>query len=476
MKATNKSKPSLYELNALIITSILFEIIMYILTPYIAGDQKIIIPIIFIYFLCILFFIKKNKENNLFYIIFAIGILLRTAYILSTDIYVRQHDVGEISEHGHLAYIYTLYQTHHLPLTNEWQFYHPPLWHIIGALWLSINNLFHMNFHQSLEGLQILPLLFSSFMIIIVDKINLKLKISNKYRYLIDLIFAIHPTLIYFSGSINNDCLLLFLESLVILLLVNFSENSNWHNIIYLAIVTGLCVMDKMNGAVMSIPILYIFIDKFIYIIKHDKKEVKPYILKILTFGLISLPIGLWFPIRNIIKFSSTKIPEPGDWLFTGNHSILSRFFTINIKELFHYANMAEDYNLPSFIIKSSLFGEYKYENINLITTIMLVLNILLIIISLIFTIKYLTRKSKNKSINILLITGLSFIVAMYLFNYNYPFACSMDFRYIAICLIPGIIMLGYGVDQLHNLWLKKIIGILSYTFVITNIIFISLF
>lgn len=465
-----------YNTKILIICSILFEIIVYILTSYINGEQRIILPIIFLYYLIALLFINKNKKNNILYIIFGIAIIIRTIYILDTNIYTRQHDIGRLTSNGHLAYIYTLFQTHHLPLTNKWQFYHPPLWHIIGALWLYINSFLHINLYQSLEGLQILTLLFSSYIVLIVDKINIKLKLNNKSRYLIDTIFAVHPTMIYLSGSINNDCLLLLLESLIILLLINFYENQTWKNTIYLAIITGLCVMTKINGAVMAIPILYVFIERFVYILKNKKKTLKSYILKIITFGLISLPIGLWYQVRNMIKFSSVKVPEPGDWLYTGNHSILSRFFAINFHELFNYANMDNDYNLPSFIIKSSLFGEYTYYNFNTLTKIMLLLNIALVIISIIFIIKYIIKERKNKYINALLITWISFIVSMYFFNYKYPFACSMDFRYIAICLLPGIIMIGYGMDKLKKDRFKKLIELLCFIFIITDIIFIFIF
>ena len=269
-----------YNTKILIICSILFEIIVYILTSYINGEQRIILPIIFLYYLIALLFINKNKKNNILYIIFGIAIIIRTIYILDTNIYTRQHDIGRLTSNGHLAYIYTLFQTHHLPLTNKWQFYHPPLWHIIGALWLYINSFLHINLYQSLEGLQILTLLFSSYIVLIVDKINIKLKLNNKSRYLIDTIFAVHPTMIYLSGSINNDCLLLLLESLIILLLINFYENQTWKNTIYLAIITGLCVMTKINGAVMAIPILYVFIERFVYILKNKKKALKSYILR----------------------------------------------------------------------------------------------------------------------------------------------------------------------------------------------------
>ena len=457
----------------LIIGSIIFELIIYILTPYLEYNAKTIISLLFLCILSIFLILnnKKTYKKNIFYLIFILGLLLRTIYILYTSAHIRQHDVLALNEEGHLGYIYTLFKTYRLPTTNTWQFYHPPAWHILGAIWLKINELLKMDLLVSIEGIQIITTLLSSFIILIVDKINIKLNIKNKYRYLIDLMFAIHPALIILSGSINNDCLLIFLEFLTILLLINWHNLPDIKNTIYLAITTGLCVMTKANGALIAVPILYIFINKFIYYLKNNKKQIKQFISKIITFGIISLPIGLWFQIRSLVLFSKTEIPSPGDWLYTGNHSIISRFININLKELFHYANMDKDYNIPSFIIKSSLFGEYSFNNLsNIIKYTLLITNIILIIISTIFIIKYIFNKKKNIYINTLIITWISTLISMIIFNYKYPYACSMDFRYIEICLLTGIIMLNYSND---NTKLRKVINIIQYIFISTSILFI---
>lgn len=462
----------------LVVVAIIFEILLYILTPYVERIIVHICTIIIISSLSVYMLLnnKKDFKKNLFLLIFIIGILLRTIYIFKTNIYERQHDVLKIFEEGHLDYIYILFTTHRLPTTNIWQFYHPPLWHLLGAIWLEINNYFKVGLDYALEGLQVLSLLFSLFVLVVVNKICIKLKMKDKYRNIVDLFFATHLTLMMLGGSVNNDCLLLFLESLVILSLINFYEDDNWKNTICLAIVTGLCVMTKINGAIMAIPIMYIFIRNIIKYFKEGSIVLKNYIKKIIVFGLISLPIGLWFQVRNLFLFGTTVVPRPGDWLYTGDHSILSRFFTINIYELFQYANMDTDYNLPAFIIKSSLFGEFAFDKIIILKNILMILNVILIIFSMIFIIKYLVKDRKNVIINILFITWLSFMVSTYIFNYNYAYACSMDFRYIAVCLLPGIIILGHQLQDVKNKYLNIFIQIMCYLFGIVSAIFITIF
>jgi hypothetical protein len=423
---------------------------------------------IFVISIVLLFFDKKNMKKNIFYIIYIVGVLIRTLYIINTDILTRQHDVGVIGGNGHLGYIYTLFTTGQLPITNTWQFYNPPFWHILGSLWLSFNKLLNIEMIKAIEGIQILTPIFSSLTIVVTNKICERLKLKDIYRYLAISFIAFHPTMIILSGSINNDMLMFFLEFLIILKLIDWYDKPNIKNTIFLAIITGLCVMTKTNGALMAIPILYVFIKKIL----NNKKVIKDYIKKILLFGIISLPIGLWFPIRSMIVFHSyDAVLSSGDFLYVGNYSLFSRFFTMNFNELFNFANVHTDYNLPSYIIKSALFGEFSF-NIGILRIIMISISLLLIIISIVFMIKYLFKKKKNLIINILLIIYITSIISMYFFNYKYPNACSMDFRYIVITLLSSIVIITYSLNEIKNKYIKIPIVILLSIFIILSILF----
>lgn len=453
----------------LVILTITFELFIYFLGIYIENIKYAVIPLLFLNF-SILFVDNKNSKKKKFYFVYMLGILLRTFYILKTNVYTRQHDVGLISEFGHLGYIYYIYYNSRLPLTNIGQFYHPPLWHILASFWLVLNKFLKVEMYISLEGIQILSLLFSSVIIIIVNNICIKIKLKEKYKNLMLLFFAVHPTLIILSGSINNDILVTFFEFLLILVLINWQEKITWKNTIFLAIITGLCVMSKFNGVLMAIPIIYTIIEKLkVY---KNKKELKEFLKKIFVFIIISIPIGTWYQIRNLIKFNNNSIPGAIDWLYIGDNSLIDRFLKLNFKELFNYVQITSDYNLPSYIIKSSLFGEYSFDILNIFKFIFILLNLILIIISIFFTIRYLVKDRKNKIINILVVTWFVNMISMYIFNYKYPFTCSMDYRYIVITLLPGIMMIGYSLNELKNKKIRLSIEIMCYLFIITCIIF----
>lgn len=119
--------------------TIAFFLVVYLLTPVIETNIKLItaISILVILSSSIIYkIIKKDSKvntKNLAIIIITIGILIRAMYIIYTPITERQHDVYSINDEGHLGYIYRIYETSKLPDTNSVQFYHPPLFHYIGA-------------------------------------------------------------------------------------------------------------------------------------------------------------------------------------------------------------------------------------------------------------------------------------------------------------------------------------------------------
>ena len=228
--------------------------------------------------------------------------LIRSTYILDTSIKTRAHDVGKLQGAEHLGYINTIYETHRLPTQKGRQFYHPPMWYTIGACWFKINELLYYKTDIAAEGLQVLTALFSCWMILVVNQITLKLHMREKYRNLVNLLFAVHPGLIIISGSINNDCLVTLFEMLVILWAIKWNEKDspgdNWIETLTLAYITGFCVMTKINGGVMAFPLLYIFIKKFITLIKTHQKELKTFIIQMFFFGIISQQIR-WVKYRH---------------------------------------------------------------------------------------------------------------------------------------------------------------------------------
>ena len=313
---------------------------------------------------------KRNKEikewiqkNKVFIIIFLLALIIRMVFIIKYPLEKAQHDVNGGS--GHLDYIETIYRKNRLPKTNQYQYYQPPLHHFISAMWLKVFSKVIKSYTTLKESLQFVPLIYSMLLLIVINKMLKELKIKDKYKNLILVIMAFHPTFTILSGSINNDMLSILLIFCALYELIKWYKKSDMVNTIILAIITGLAVMAKTSGAIVSLPIMYIFLLQFYRAIKKgDKKKIWQYIGMYCVFGIISLTLGLWYPIRNYILFKQPilYILDPNNQkLYVGDKSLLSRFIPFSKELLIQYADPYEHYNIPAYLIKSSLFGEWTW-------------------------------------------------------------------------------------------------------------------
>ena len=133
---------------------------------------------------------------------------------------------------------------------------------------------------------------------------------------------------------------------------------------IKLSLSISLAIMTKIDSALIAIPIAIIFLIKLL----QEKENFKKYIIYYLIFGIIALPIGLWFPIRNLVKYNIpiTYVQEVAEGekhdAYLGNYSIIQRFFGLSKDNLetinFSFEKNKADYNIFLSTIKSFVVDE----------------------------------------------------------------------------------------------------------------------
>ena len=432
---------------------------------------------------------KKFSLKNIIIAIILIGIIIRVIYVIKTPYMEKQHDI-EPQGNG-LSYIMEIYEKGKLPQDNDDQHYHPPFSQLIAAGWMKIGSLFTQNVEVLYESLQFLQVIYSVILILIVYKILKELKINDKLKVLVLLVIAFHPTLIILSGSINNDNLCFVLMIWAILWLIKWYKKSNIKNIVILAILTGLSVMTKTSGAMLAIPIVYIFIFKLYKEIRKSPNKkiiIKNYIFMFIIFGIISLPLGLWYSIRNYILFEQPilYVYDPKNInLWVGDYNLFERFFPFSNELVTFYCNPWQDHNIPIYLIKCSLFGEYGWGTsfiYQILYSISLWINIILIVVTLIFMVRAIKNKSKRNKIwvNALFLFSLFNFISYVIMNIKLPYGCSMDFRYLLVTLFIGVMFICFDLQnikinkqKLFNKLYKDIIKLSLILFISSDIIII---
>ncbi len=430
-------------------------------------------------------FKNLTKEKREFYIFLAImltSMTVRLFFIYYTSVYDMQHDAGTPNEnYGHLGYIAYFMNNRHLPdfdVREAFQFWHPPVHHFISAVFLSILWKLVPGLSGNYEALQLLPFLYITLCIYILFRILKLWNLEGKSLYLPMLLIAFHPTLITFSGSINNDALCTTLTFLALYFTLSWYKNPTWPLIIASALSIGLAMSTKGGAAIAAFPMALLFLLKLI-------KEKKKVLLQLFVFGLLSLPLGLWWYIRNFILFD-----VPVNYIYymsteatgyIGHVSLLQRLHGFNPR-YFSFANMYlqfegthTDVNPIVGLLKTAVYGQWRFNYnpyIKVIAYPLLFIWIALTLISL-WAIPSFLKKNKERpaqSVSILVLFVLQF-ASYYKFCLDFPFVWTMDFRYAVLLLLCQCLFLAEFLRYKKGTLTERLITWLCICFTLLTII-----
>ena len=402
----------------------------------------------------------RLTDDVLILLLFTAGFWLRLCYILYTDVTARQNDVADFRDgyngriFSHADYI--IYIRDHLSLpdfdvTKHGQFYHPPFHHFVCAMFLKVYELFLPSGTHNYESLQTLTLLYSFGCQYYMFRTLRLLGIKGKGLVNAALILAAFPSITLFAGSVNNDILSLMLFFGAFYYGFKWYGEGKTKDIIISALFTGFGMMTKLSVGLIAFPMGFLFIAKFIKDIRAEK-GLKTF-GQLASFGVIAAPLGLWYSIRNLIRYNT---PLGYVLKLDIKHMDISRF---TVKErLFgfygfpiedYFTNMGsdgeQDYNIFITQVKTMLF-EYENCRDDMLMTLtgyfLLLVTLALIFLSFAGIIYLLVTIRKRKAVTeeiALVILFVAEIVSAIVFSLKYPAICSQDFRYDFPALLTGV-------------------------------------
>ena len=400
------------------------------------------------------------------------GMIMRIGYMLYTNCTLRQHDIGDFSleGYGHAAYILKLLINKQLPETNLVQFYHPPLFHALGAVTSAIvcTVLKETDYIDLVDAAKIVSCIASCATLLVSQSLCKQLKLKWKAENLVLLLIAFCPAFFLLAGRVNNDALVTLLMTMAILYTYYWYQQPSYKHTIQLALIYGLGMMTKTSCVTYA---FFTFLVMCVVVYQQFKaKQYKNILIQLGLFGIISLPLGLWYTVRNYILFKQplgyVLLISKESRLYRGNESIFHRFLTIDITNLIKtpFADPWKDGNLSVYAVKSSLFGEFKYDVPYFIPVILLLLACLLVVSLSYAIIKLWYLKQKELLDFRIGIIGLwGIIIIFYIYFYiSYPFGCTMDFRYIVpiVTVSSMIIGISYNYEASEAIMSSKVLSV----------------
>jgi len=431
---------------------------------------------------------KRTKPiKGFLFSAFLTSFFIKADYIIYTPTWIRQHDViGFGADEGQAALIEFFYDKMRLidfdPRT-KWGFFQPPLHHMIAGLWLRmqviIGRLFSWSYDHACENIQILTLIYSLLIIYFAYKIMKRIGLNDRVTAIALLMVALHPSFIFMSGSINNDILCILLQIVCIYFFTGWMQEVKNADMLLAALFMGLSMMAKLS-AVLLVPALGIALLYRLFAAVKRKEKLKKLLLQYAAFGLISVPIGIWSPVRNLVKFGVplSYTPKVGEGI--ENVSILERIFYPGSERtpficLVGNGHAYDEFNVPLALLKTSLFGEADFSVTSPVSALcgwaLLMLGAaiaLITIVSMFLSVFRAIKEIKNtRSVSIgneitllafiYIMTSIAFIVRL---CFTIPNFSSQDFRYIAHIIIPCAAFYAMETDRLYQAGKKKLAAV----------------
>ncbi len=424
----------------------------------------------------LIYFLLKNKnipalrEKAALLLVFAEGFIFRFVYVLETPVTLRQNDVHNFGgNNGHAAYIEYIYKNFSLPKgdpTATWQFYHPPVHHIISAAWMRLLTFLGMPYESACESIQALTLFYSCCCLILTYKILRYFGLKGKPIVCALSIAAFHPSMVIMSGSINNDILSITFAIAALYKALLWYRKPDMNNTLETALMIGLGMSTKLSAALVAPAVAVIFLCGM-YKYRSDIINI---LGRLVVFALACFPLGLWWSVKCFVQYRMPfgYVPDLGgsSFQYVGNIPTAKRLFDFS---LFQFDSVFEqwggsasgsyyEYNPTIAFLKNSLFGEHmsdkpfggiKYTA----PQVLFYAALFLAVISFVSLIAVQFIKGKNRLPSLaLLIAHATYMISYYRFCFSYPYTCTMNFRYILPTMVIGAVSLGLALQQLKSI------------------------
>lgn len=419
---------------------------------------------------------KKLDTDSLAVMIIIAGVLLRVVYTLYTPFTIRQHDVIG-SSFNHLDYIRQIADKMSLPDVGYCQAYHPPLHHAISAVFYKLGKAIGLSDFYSFRLVQIEMIFLSSMTLIYFYKILKQFKPKKLVTLAALAVFAFFPYNIYFSSFLNNDNTMYFFYIVTVYYMIKWIKNKSIKNVVLMGLFMSLTILAKKNGIIL-IPVAFaVFVAA--YIRDRSGADTKSIVKQAGIFLLISVPLSISYSLRNLILFNQglMYVPEVN---FEKYANTLKNLFYIPIQGFKTQPFTQDPFSgrselFADYVLKSSLFGEWRFNGLENIATALLISTSVLILILAAYLIVQNKKLLNGYGFIFLLCLVLPFAL-LFQSRLSNPVVCGQNFRYAGVGLISAAFFYGHAVHKFSNSrfkFMKYVFAFITVAFCLISAIFI---
>lgn len=308
------------------------------------------------------------------------------------------------------------------------------------------NPMRNNNLAASFEAIQLFNMAVASMIPVICHLAFRELGMRDQGLVWSTVLISFSPALFHIGAALNSDCLMTFFLSLVILNAVRWAKDQKVFTISKTGLFLALAMLSKTSGVLIA-PALALL---FLWAIFEKKTPFRSLFVQYVVFGLISIPLGMsWVLRENILfgmPFNYVLEQSVDSFQYVGDCSLVSRIGLPSAVQLITTKIVWSYRQEYSNIWGQTLFTMSLDEGILPVQTdpeyflviALYWMNSILYIMSLLTFIRFVFFKKYSAKLRAFLLTVFLVIMGSYvLFAFQQPFICTMNFRYIWITLVP---------------------------------------
>jgi hypothetical protein len=409
--------------------------------------------------------------------LFALGTLLRFAYLDVTPSWLRAHDDG-----GHVEYIEYILRHAAIPAPNEgWSFYQPPLYYVLSAgLWKLLTAVGVSERGTILRALQIESFVFqlgflgfslataSLWMRALPDAaFGRRLASRSGLRALVAALVCLWPSAVIDSARIGNDDLFYLLYG------AGFYFATRWwlsgrDRDLTLAAAWGAFAMATKTNALLLFAILGALLASR-FVLDDGRGLARKLVLSIrrawpmTVLFVVSAGLALG---RGVVYAAHGKranvLVGNAEWLradlAVGNRAYNYLWFDVKTFVTQPFTSAFDDTKgrqfFWNFAIKSSLFGEFGFDSPRALSVLGILLSVLLLCLLAWLLVGTALRRARREDWYAdlpLLVATVTLVASLAAFRMSIPKACSGDFRYILPVVAPMVCLFVRSVTLQHQ-------------------------
>ena len=406
--------------------------------------------------------IEKNSES-ICPAILRLSLLLKIGYGILVQFNISGHDLWDVSDWstvtiGNLGYIQYLYQFRCLPDFYIGQFYHPPLFYILSAVIMGAVYGPTKDVELAFDVIQEFNLVVAFLVSVYCYRLLKLFNVKGSRLVAGTAFFAGIPLLYNMGACINNDCLMSLLCVMTVFYVLKWEKHYDWVDIIKAALCMGLAMFTKTSAGLIAPGIALFFLYK---LFNPGKERIrKKIVFQYLTFGVLSVPIGMFWLI-----WQHFKTGMPFDYIMPlygkeqeayalASASLIRRLGLPSWQQMTDvfpdYGNYNNSANIWGQFIQTTLFDEGIFNCsvifFKVIAIALIWIFAAIMIILVLRTVSFIKDKKVQLSGKILLIGVFAVLLVSFVrFCFQYPYICTMHTRYV-FCVFP-IMIIAYGVS-----------------------------